>query len=327
VLTADQVIREAAAAGFRPESFEKAARLLEMLAGLRGHPFLRRRIGLKGGTALNLFVRDVPRLSVDVDLNVIGAVSREEMLADRPKVEQAVGAVGGRMGMQVRRAPGEHAGGKWRLAYANAFGRPSMLELDLNFMFRTPLWPVAGHDSRRLGSFQALGVPLVDVHELAAGKLAALFGRSASRDVYDVVELLGAGTLDRGQLRLGFVVYGGASRRDWRAIAPGDVNLDAVEVDRQLLPMLRSDLAPSRDSLAEWTESLARECRHLLEGLLPLRPQESEFLTRLNDAGEIAPELLTRDQRLREVIANHPALLWKAHNVRSHAGASDGEIL
>jgi hypothetical protein len=35
---------------------------------------------LKGGTALNLFVLDVPRLSVDIDLNYIGAADRETML-------------------------------------------------------------------------------------------------------------------------------------------------------------------------------------------------------------------------------------------------------
>ena len=81
------------------------------------------RIALKGGTALNLFVLDVPRLSVDIDLNVVGAVERETMLSERPKVEQALGAVCSRLGLQVRRAPGEHAGGKWRLAYSSSFGR------------------------------------------------------------------------------------------------------------------------------------------------------------------------------------------------------------
>ena len=40
-------------------------------------------MALKGGTALNLFRFDDPRLSVDIDLNNIGAVDREGMLADR----------------------------------------------------------------------------------------------------------------------------------------------------------------------------------------------------------------------------------------------------
>ena len=37
---------------------------------------------LKGGTAINLFVRDLPRLSVDIDLTCLPVASREESLAD-----------------------------------------------------------------------------------------------------------------------------------------------------------------------------------------------------------------------------------------------------
>ena len=76
---------------------------------------LKTRIALKGGSALNLFYFDVPRLSVDIDLNSIGAADRETMLAERPKLEQAVQAVCSREGLTVRRMPSEHAGGKWRL--------------------------------------------------------------------------------------------------------------------------------------------------------------------------------------------------------------------
>jgi hypothetical protein len=81
-----------------------------------------------------LFIFKARRLSVDIDLNYIGAADREVMLSERPKIEQAVQAVCGRLGMQVRRAPTEHAGGKWRLSYPNAWGRPGTLELDINFL-------------------------------------------------------------------------------------------------------------------------------------------------------------------------------------------------
>jgi len=52
-------------------------------------------VALKGGTALNLFLLDMPRLSVDIDLNYLGA-DRDTMLADLPRVQQAVVAVCGR---------------------------------------------------------------------------------------------------------------------------------------------------------------------------------------------------------------------------------------
>ena len=75
---------------------------LEALEALRSHPFLKERIALKGGTALNLFIFDVPRLSVDIDLNYIGPADRVTMLEERPKIEQAVQAVCGRLGIRIR---------------------------------------------------------------------------------------------------------------------------------------------------------------------------------------------------------------------------------
>jgi Nucleotidyl transferase AbiEii toxin, Type IV TA system len=176
-----------------------------------------------------------------------------------------------------------------------------------------------------VGSLRTRDVPLIDVHELAAGKLAALFDRSASRDLFDVVGLLRGGQLQEELLRLGFVVYGGASRRDWRQVSLTNVTADPVDMDRQLLPMLRSDLAPPRDELARWAESVVVECRRLLQILLPLNERELEFLTRLSEGGEIAPELLTPDPALQSIIARHPALLWKARKVRRHIGVESGE--
>lgn len=237
-LTFEDLQREAAATGFLPETLEKVVRLLSLLNGLRTHPFLKTRVALKGGTALNRFVFDVPRLSVDIDLNYIGGADRDVMLAERPKVEQAVQAVCARERLKVNRIPGEHAGGKWRLTYESAAGRSGILELDVNFLLRTPLWPVLARDSRRIGTYQATQVPMMDLHELAGGKLAALLSRAASRDLFDACELLRRQDLDRTKLRLAFVVYGGASRTDWRTVSLDDVKLDANEFQGKLLPLL-----------------------------------------------------------------------------------------
>jgi hypothetical protein len=312
--------REAAATGFQSEPLEKVIRLIDLLEGLRSHPFLKTRIALKGGTALNLFIFDVPRLSVDVDLNYIGATDREAMLAERPKVEQAIHAVCGRLGLQIHRVPLDHAGGKWRLSYTSVVGRSANLELDMNFMLRKPLWTPVVSDSKRVGSFGTTQIPLLDVHELAAGKLAALFGRSASRDLFDVRGLLQRVDLDRDKLRLGFVVYGGLNRRDWRSVSLTDLVADPEEVDRQLLPLLRGPVAPPRNQIGEWAGKLIADCRTLLSTVLPLAANELEFIERLNQRGEIAAEIITDDRELQATIRSHPGLLWKALNVRKHQG-------
>jgi hypothetical protein len=128
-ISRQRLLNESQATGFRPEMLEKAIHLLNLLDGFRSHPFLKGRLALKGGTALNLFLFDLPRLSVDIDLNYIGAADRATMLAERPKVEQAVEAVCAREGLQTVRVPSDHAGGKWRLRYESALGEGGNLDV------------------------------------------------------------------------------------------------------------------------------------------------------------------------------------------------------
>lgn len=320
MLSREQLQRAATDAGYSVESYEKVYTLVRVLEGLRAHPFLGSRVALKGGTALNLFILDLPRLSVDIDLNYVGAPDRATMLAERPRVEQALEQVFGRAGLTVKRAPTEHAGGKWRLSYTTALGRPGSIEVDVNFMLRTPLWPPGPRDSHPIGGQAAQRIVLLDDHELAAGKLAALVARSASRDLFDARALLRPGTLDVQRLRLGFVVYGGINRVDWRTITVDNVTATADDVDAQLVPMLREDVRPAKADLETWTSVLIDETRALMGAVLPLGDHEREFLDRLNDAGEIVPSLLTEDTALQGIIQRHPGLLWKAQNVKQHVG-------
>jgi len=323
MLSREQLQRAAASAGYPVESYEKVYTLVQVLDGVRAHPFLQSRLALKGGTALNLFVLDLPRLSVDIDLNYIAAADRTTTVAERPRVEQALEQVFGRAGLSVKRAPAEHAGGKWRLSYTTALGRPGSIEVDVNFILRTPLWPTGPRDSHPIGGQSASRIVLLDEHELAAGKLAALVARSASRDLFDARELLRRGTLDARRLRLGFVVYGGINREDWRSITVENVTTTAADVDSQLVPMLRQDVRPARAGVGVWTDTLIRETRELMSAVLPLSDREFEFLDRLNSAGDIVPALLTDDPAMDAIIQSHPGLQWKAQNVRKHVAGAD----
>jgi len=72
---------------------------------------LSERLALKGGTALNVFHLGLDRLSVDIDLNYVGALDRSAMEAERPEVEAALKRLLASQGYVVRRRPDGHAGG------------------------------------------------------------------------------------------------------------------------------------------------------------------------------------------------------------------------
>ncbi|MDE2875803.1 MAG: nucleotidyl transferase AbiEii/AbiGii toxin family protein [Gemmatimonadota bacterium] len=332
---------EAEATGFRVDVLARVVRLMSVLRGVRDHPFLKGRLALKGGTALNLFVFDVPRLSVDIDLNYVGADSRDGMLEERPGVERALTAVFSRENLSVRRAPEGHAGGKWRLRYQDPSGRSGTLEVDVNYMYRVPLWPIGTMDSCRLGSWGVRRIPVVDFHELVAGKLCALLSRNRARDLYDSrlalsLGIPGArfdapgeavshdscrGLLDPELLRIAFVVQGAAARRDWRTVSIEDVEFEVRELAGQLLPALRRRPAAGV-GVAEYGRRLVDDCRNLLSAVLPLREREVTFLDLLLDRGIVDGSILTGDEGLAGRIRAQPLLRWKARNVRSRRGRS-----
>ncbi len=316
--SSSEVLQAAEATGFKAEMVEKVLHLLNLLNVLNSHPFLKGKWVLKGGTALNMFILDLPRLSVDIDINYIGALDREEMLAERPKIEQAAQAVFSREGFTTKRVPDEHAGGKWRLSYQSFTGQSGNLEVDMNFMFRQPLWDIQPADSHPLGDFQSKNIPVLDIHELAAGKLAALLARGQGRDLFDSHRILRMENLDSHRLRIGFVVYGAMNRKDWRTVSLGDVDFDAMDLARQLVPTLRVNAAEVQAESAEYGARLVRECREGLSAVLPFTDSERTFLDMLLDRGEIDPTLLTSDASLQQRIQSQPLLEWKALNVRQY---------
>lgn len=313
-----EVTQAAEATGFRAEMVEKVLLLLDLLNALNSHPFLKGKWVLKGGTALNMFMLDLLRLSVDIDLNYVGALDREVMMEERPKIEQAAQAVFSREGFATRRIPGEHAGGKWRLSYESFTGQSGNLEVDMNYMFRQPLWNIWTIDSHQLGGFQSKRIPILDIHELAAGKLAALLARGQARDLFDCHRILAMDNLERDRLRIAFVIYGGMNRKDWRSVSIEDVHFDAAELTRLLVPTLFVHETKKTVSPTEYGERLVKECRDGLSGVLPFTDSELKFLDLLLDQGVINPTFLTEDEALQKRIQNQPLLQWKALNVRRH---------
>lgn len=316
--SAERMRREGAALGFRPETLEKVARLLELLEAFRRDRLLATRLVLKGGTALNLFLFDVPRLSVDVDLNYVGAAESEGMREERPAVEETLRRIAERLGFQVRRQPTSHAGGKWVLSYHNALGARDSIHVDLNYLLRVPLWDPQLRDSRPLGPFRARQVPLLDEHELAAGKLVALLTRTASRDLYDTHHLFAGRRLDPERLRLAVVVYGAMRPDDFRTVTPAAVEHGVRDLRAKLVPMLRADAAAEARASRTWGGWLRDRCREHLACLFPLRENEVEFIGRIRERGEIRGDLLTADPVLAGRIGAQPALRWR---VRRASGA------
>jgi plasmid maintenance system killer protein len=86
-------------------------------------------------------------------------------------------------------------------------------------------------DSHPLGPWKATAIPVIDFHELAAGKIVALFSWGQARDLFDCHQIFYKCDPDYQKLRLAFVVYGAMNRKDWRTVSLNEVNFNAAAAE------------------------------------------------------------------------------------------------
>ena len=318
MITAGDVAHVASATGFRADIVEKVLRLHGILRRLDEHELTHGTWLLKGGTALNLLHLDVPRLSVDIDVNYVGAHDVEDMRRARPEFERVLTSCCARESCDVRRTPSEHAGGKFRLRYPSVVGGSQNLEVDVSYVARVPLW--GGMRYRvRFPPESSLEVPTLTIEELAAGKFAALVQRSVARDAFDAANLLTLmpDLLKRPEFRTAFICFVAGSRTDPRHLQRPEILPSDRTIEQDLEPLLRRDLEGSRrtsDDLRDW---IAHTVEPALDPLLEWSNRERQFLDQLLDNGEVAPALLDDDAGVQERIRRQPMLNWKAQHVRA----------
>jgi len=80
--------KQAAALGFIRDTFEKVSRLASLLSFCERDPVLSRYLALKGGTAINLTIHELPRLSVDIDFDFAENLVMEEMQEIRKTIRE-----------------------------------------------------------------------------------------------------------------------------------------------------------------------------------------------------------------------------------------------
>lgn len=147
---------------------------------------LQDRFALHGGTAINLFVRDMPRLSVDIDLTYADITPRKSALADIRESLHSIKA------MIMREVPGvevagpDEAGIESKL-YCRAQG--VQVKIEVNTIMRGL---IADSEVKPLGrtaaeEFQSFcEITVVPYAQLYGGKICAALDRQHPRDLFDV---------------------------------------------------------------------------------------------------------------------------------------------
>jgi predicted nucleotidyltransferase component of viral defense system len=190
------------------QTYLDTARLLTQVAPL---VFVDDTFALKGGTAINLFVRDMPRLSVDLDLVFPDhTLSRDKALARiKATLRQAADRLKKR-GFQTHASAPD--AGETKLLVRR--GRIE-IKVEVNFVMRGTVRPVRRVSltpTARDVLMADLDIPVVSLEDMYGGKLVAALDRQHPRDLFDVMLLFAHEGITPG-IRRAFVVYLASSNR------------------------------------------------------------------------------------------------------------------
>lgn len=295
--------------GFVRDTLEKVTRLSDILEYFNTNPLLKESLALKGGTAINLTIFNLPRLSVDIDLDYLKTDSRDEMLENREKINSVIERYMTAQGyVNSPKSKRPHSLDSWVYEYVSAGGNKDNIKIEINYSLRAHVLPVEERPIITEYFSSSYKVKSLASAEIYGSKINALLSRAAARDLYDTRNMIRFGIFDESEealLKKCFIFYAAISAKeinktfDTRAID----SITQRKIKTDLLPVLRRrddfDLEPAKKLVKEY-----------IQGLMVLTNEEKEFLDRF-DKGEYVPELLFNDPAILDRIRNHPMALWK----------------
>lgn len=153
--------------------------LLEILPIVLNHPNL----ALKGGTAINLFVMDMPRLSVDIDLTFTKITDRVQFIGELTEIFESLKNTLKAYDLQIF-TTSDGIPKQARISSQN-----SHVKIDLNLILRGTVYQSSERKLCKKASDEfekSISVNCVSFEDLYAGKFCAALDRQHPRDLYDV---------------------------------------------------------------------------------------------------------------------------------------------
>lgn len=255
---------------------------------------------LKGGTAINLFYRDLPRLSVDIDLTYLPVKDRAESLAEINDAMDRIAAAieGGITGAKAQRIAGGGGGA------TRALARLGAAEIKIE---TSPVTRGVVHDPEQREVSEAVEeefgyatMNIVSFEDLFGGKLHAALDRQHPRDLYDVKLLYENEGLTDALFRT-FLIYVASSPRPPHEL----LNPNLIDLDQ---PYAREFEGMTKEAV-DLTELIATRDRLIADIQSRMDEDAKRFLRTLHE-GDPDFNAIGRPQA-----AELPAVRWKLINV------------
>lgn len=261
---------------------------------------------LKGGTAINLFHRDMPRLSVDIDLTYLPLQAREESLAE---IGDALRRISGRIRktLSQAQATSSPSGGATAGMKLLVNDRGARIKIEPNQLLRGSVYPpeIRRISLRAQEAFELFAaINTLSFADLYGGKICAALDRQHPRDLFDLKLLFENEAQDRfpDDIRQAFVIYVASHSRPMHELLSPNLK----EIEKDFLNSFRG----MTSSPVSFDELLAARSELLKRLPSELTESERRFLFSVKD-GEPAWSLMNLPG-----IERLPGIEWKLVNIR-----------
>ena len=226
---------------------------------------------LKGGTAINLFYRDMPRLSVDIDLTWLPINDRSSSLDEiNLALDRIINSIIDRNGKNAAR----RASGGTRILVNR---ERVQIKVETSVVMRGTVLPPQSMVASEavIEQFGFVEMKVLSFEDLYAGKLVAALDRQHPRDLFDIELLYKNEGLTDDLFRV-FMAYVAASRRPMHELLAPSKPVQEVWYSEEFSGMTREGVAMS--TLTETTQRLQSDIQSRLTD------EFARFLLSLHDA-------------------------------------------
>lgn len=295
--------------GFVRDTLEKVTRLADILEYLNTNPILKDSLALKGGTAINLTIFNLPRLSVDIDLDYLITNSKEEMLESRVLINSTIHRYMQSQDYSINpKTKKPHSLDSWVYDYLGTSGNKDNIKIEVNYSLRSHILEAVERPITTQLLSNEYKIKTLAPIEIYGSKINALLSRAAARDLYDVKNMIECNLFNKSEemlLRKCVIFYAAVSAKEINK------SFDTTALDYITQKKIKTDLIPvitRRDDFE--LESAKKLVKEYISNLMILTKEEMQFLNRFEN-GDYIPELLFDDKKILERIKHHPMALWK----------------
>lgn len=289
---------------FLKDNLEKVLRLSDLLDLIFSSP-IGENLALKGGTAINFAYFNLPRLSIDIDLDYI-QLSREKMMKDRGIIKKSLREMVEIEGYSISDKSKEHfALDSYVLNFINNAGNRDNIKVEINYLNRVHLYEKQKIRIKTPLFESNTDIGIVNKYDLFGSKISALINRAKPRDLYDINKMIENDmNMDVEELKKSAIFYallGGARNFNEDTFSIID-EITEKEINRMLKPLLK------KNDRFNYIDA-KNKTKDFLNRLFVLSEREEEFIYNF-EKGSYSPELLIT-KNMNPDIVFHPMAQWK----------------